>query len=54
MEYARLKAVTDDWTLKAFYTRESWLLALVVVGVPVLAYGCCRALVWVYRGFVPS
>jgi len=31
-DYARLKAGTDMWALRAFYTRESWFLALVVVG----------------------
>jgi hypothetical protein len=51
MDYARLKAGTDRWSLRAFYTRESWFLALVVVGVPLLAYGCCRVLAWVWRGF---
>jgi len=53
-DYARLKAGTDMWSLRAFYTRESWLLALVVVAVPLLAYGCCRVLVWVWRGFMSA
>jgi hypothetical protein len=53
-EWARLEAGTDLWTLKAFYARESWLLALVVMIVPLLAYGLCRATVWVWRGFMPA
>ncbi len=51
-DYARLKAGTDMWSLRAFYTRESWFLALVVAGVPLLAYGCSRVLGWVWRGFI--
>ena len=50
-DWARVKAGTDLWTLRAFYARESWLLALAVVAVPLLAYGFCRVTVWVCRGF---
>jgi|SRR5579864_7083822 len=53
-DYARLKAGTDLWTLRAFYTRESWFLALVVVVVPLLAYGLSRVFVWALRGFVST
>ena len=52
MDYARAKARTDMWTLKAFYVRESWFLALVVTGIPLLAYGLCRVAAWVCAGFV--
>jgi hypothetical protein len=52
-DWARLKAGTDLWTLRAFYARESWLIALVVVVVPFMAYGFCRVTVWVCRGFTP-
>jgi hypothetical protein len=54
-DYAKLKVGTDMWSLRAYYTRESWFLALIVVVVPLLAYGFCRALaglsLWVWRGF---
>lgn len=50
-DWARIKAGTDLWTLKAFYARESWLLALVVVTVPLFAYALCRVVVWVWYGF---
>ena|ERR1700680_3174520 len=53
-DWARIKAGTDLWTLRAFYARESWFLALVVVAVPLLAYGFCRVTVWVCRGFAPA
>jgi hypothetical protein len=53
-DWAKIKAGTDLWTLRAFYSRESWFLALVVVLVPLLAYGCCRVIVWVAHGFAPS
>jgi hypothetical protein len=51
-DYARLKAGTDMWSLRAFYARESWFLALVVVLVPLLVYGCFRIAAWVLRGFM--
>ena len=53
-EYSRLEAGTDLWTLKAFYSRESWLLGLVVVAVPFSTYWCCRLLLWVLRGFASA
>ena len=53
-EYSILEAGTDMWTLKAFYSRESWLLILVIIAVPLLTYWCCRLLLWVWRGFVPA
>jgi hypothetical protein len=35
--------------------RESWVLAFVVVAIPLLAYGFCRGItamsLWVWRGF---
>ena len=51
-EWARVEAGTELWTLRAFYARESWLLALVLVVVPLLAYGFCSVSVWVGRGFM--
>ncbi len=54
MEYAAVKAGTDMWTLRAFYARESWFLALVVIGIPVLAYSLCRVILWVCTGFFPA
>jgi hypothetical protein len=53
-DWARIKAGADLWTLKAFYARESWFLALVVVMVPLLAYGLCRVAVWVAHGFAQA
>jgi hypothetical protein len=53
-EWARLKAGTDMWSLRAFYTRESWFLGLIVVVVPPLAYGFCRMALWVWRGFMAA
>jgi hypothetical protein len=57
-DYARLKAGADMWSLKAFYTRESRFLAVVVVVVPLLAYVLGRLLIamslWVGRGFMSS
>jgi hypothetical protein len=50
-DWARVKAGTDLWTLRAFYARESWLLALVVAIVPLFAYGLFRVTVWVVHGF---
>jgi hypothetical protein len=54
-QYAELKSGVDMWTLRAYYSRESWFLALIVVTVPLLAYGLCRGLLavagWVWRGF---
>ena len=52
-DWARADAGTDMWTLRAFYARESWLLALALIGVPLLAYAACRVVVWVGRGFIP-
>jgi hypothetical protein len=53
-DYARLKAGTDMWSLRAFYNRESWFLLLVVLGVPFFVYAVCRVLVWVWHGFMPA
>jgi len=57
IQYAQLKSGLDTWTLRAYYSRESWFLVLVIVAVPALAYGLCRALLtigrWVWRGFQP-
>lgn len=54
-EYARAKSGADMWSLRAYYFRESWFLALIVVAVPLLAYGVCRGLLevgwWVWGGF---
>lgn len=54
-QYAQLKSGSETWTLRAYYSRESWFLALVIVAGPALAYGFCRALFtvgwWVWRGF---
>jgi hypothetical protein len=43
-DWARVKAGTDLWTLRVFYARESWFLALVVAAVRLLAYGFCRVI----------
>lgn len=55
LAYAQLKSGADMWSLKAFYIRESWFLAFVVVAIPLLAYGFCRGItamsLWVWRGF---
>jgi hypothetical protein len=55
IQYAEINSGLDLWTLRAYYTRESWFLASVVVAVPILAYGLCRVGVatgrWVLRGF---
>jgi hypothetical protein len=55
LTYAELKSGVDIWTLKAYYTRESWFLALIATVVPLLVYGFCRGLaalsLWVGRGF---
>jgi|ERR1035437_105622 hypothetical protein len=57
-QYAELKSGENEWSLRAYYSRESWFLALVVVAVPLLAYGLCRGLFaigrWVWRGFQSS
>ena len=43
------------WSLRAFYARESWFLVLVVIVIPLMAYGLCRVLAvvgnWVWHGF---
>jgi len=58
LKYAEVMSDLDLWTLKAYYARESWLLAIVVVVTPILAYGLLRGLVavgeWVWRGFLPT
>jgi hypothetical protein len=50
-DYAALKAGSSLWTLKTYYLRESWFLALVVIAF----YGLCRGIVavgwWIRRGF---
>src|SRR5271165_5876673 len=38
-EYAELKSGVNEWSLRAYYARESWFLVLVIVAVPALAYG---------------
>jgi hypothetical protein len=53
-ERARLKAGTDLWTLRAFYTRKFGLLALVAGLIPLLAYAFFRATGWVSAGLIPS
>ena len=54
-KYEEISSGVGMWTLKAYYTRESWLLALVVVAVPLLSYGLLRGLMllgtWFWRGF---
>ena len=55
LKYAELKSDVDMWSLKAYYSRESWFLVLIVVAVPPPGYGLCRGLLavswWVWRGF---
>jgi len=55
LTYAELTSGVGIWTLKAYYTRESWFLALIATVVPLLVYGFCRGLaalsLWVGRGF---
>jgi hypothetical protein len=51
---ARVKAGTDLWTLRAFYTRKLGLLALVVGVIPLLAYAFFRATGWVSPWLMPS
>lgn len=41
---AEVESGINGWSLTAFYRRESWHLALIVVAVPLLAYGCFRAM----------
>jgi hypothetical protein len=57
LETARLSSQVDQWSLRAFYTRESWFLVLVVIVVPLIAYGFCRGLatvgLWVWHRFKP-
>ena len=36
--YAKLASGEDLWSLRAYYSRESWFLALIVIAVPPLAY----------------
>jgi hypothetical protein len=54
-DYAEIKSGVNGWSLKAFYARESWALALVVVTVTLVVYGVCRGVaalgLWVWRGF---
>lgn len=53
--FAEVKSGINDWSLKAFYTRESRFLALIVIVVPIATYGVCRGLAalsqWVWHGF---
>jgi hypothetical protein len=51
---ARVKAGTDLWTLRAFYTRNLGLLALLVGVIPLLTYAFFRATDWVWPGLMPS
>jgi hypothetical protein len=39
---AEVESGINDWSLTAFYRRESWRLALILAAVPLLAYGCYR------------
>jgi hypothetical protein len=39
---AEVESGMNDWSLTAFYRRESCRLALVAAAVPLLAYGCYR------------
>ena len=54
-KYEEIRSGVWMWTLKAYYTRESWLLGLVVVAVPLLSYGWLRGLLslgaWFRRRF---
>ena len=58
VEYAALKSGEGEWSLRAYYSRESWFLMLVVVAVPALTYVVCRGLLaigrWVWLGFQPE
>lgn len=55
IQWAETKSGENEWALKNFYARESWLLALIIVVVPLFAYGVCRGVaavcMWVWRGF---
>lgn len=56
LQYAEVISGVDSWSLKSYFERESWFLALFVVMVPLVAYGLCRGIgalsMWVRRGFV--
>jgi uncharacterized membrane protein len=58
LDDAWLISGADDWLLKTYYARESWLLLIVIVAVPLLAYGICRGalavVLWVWHGFTSS
>ena len=51
--WAQATAGTFMWTLMAYYAREAWFLLIVLIAVPLLVYGFCRATafaaVWVWR-----
>jgi hypothetical protein len=46
---------TEPWSIVNFYPGARWLLFLVVVVLPIVAYGVCRGFaavsVWVWHGF---
>lgn len=46
---------SEPWSIANFYPGARWLLLLVVVVLPLVAYGLCRGfaavIVWVWRGF---
>ena len=54
-QYAETLSGANGWSLKSYYRRESWLLGLALVAVPLLVYGLCRGAavltMWVWRGF---
>ena len=58
IQYAELKSGENEWSLKAYYARESWFLVLVIVALPFFVYGLFRSLMalvwWVWLGFRPE
>lgn len=55
LQYAQLISGVGDWSLKSYYSRESWFLGLVILGGPIGMYAACRGIgalsKWVWRGF---
>lgn len=49
LKVAERESGINDWSLAAFYSRESWRLPLVVLGVPLLFLGAYRGVVALRR-----
>ena len=58
LQHAAAESNMNDWSLIAFYKRESWTLLVVIILVPLAAYIICRGSailgIWILKGFTSS